>query len=256
MASEPPTPRKPHASSVRPDRTNITVTTATTTTIMRVATIAALLSARAARANPVPAAQDAPLVAARHNTSSSCTFTGAQGYADVVAAKTRCADIVLASLQVPGGVTLDLEGLRDGTTVTFAGTTTWGFAEWAGSLVSVSGTNVTVRGAPGAVLDGRGALWWDGLGNGGGKTKPKFFKANNCKKEPLLVLVASLCCHRDMAIGPQPHREPSIERPFEQVIYLEADWPYLYHACCSDQFSPGLHHHIECTHQLLQHQLQ
>lgn len=38
-----------------------------------------------------------------------------------------------------------------------------------------------MRGAPGAVLDGQGALWWDGVGNGGGtiKTKPKFFKANN-----------------------------------------------------------------------------
>lgn len=37
-----------------------------------------------------------------------------------------------------------------------------------------------MRGAPGAVLDGQGALWWDGVGNGGGtiKTKPKFFKAN------------------------------------------------------------------------------
>lgn len=36
-----------------------------------------------------------------------------------------------------------------------------------------------MRGAAGSVLDGQGALWWDGLGNGGGVTKPKFFKANN-----------------------------------------------------------------------------
>jgi polygalacturonase len=28
-------------------------------------------------------------------------------------------------------------------------------------------------------LDGQGALYWDGLGGSGGKTKPKFFKANN-----------------------------------------------------------------------------
>lgn len=35
-----------------------------------------------------------------------------------------------------------------------------------------------MKGAAGHVLDGQGALWWDGLGNGGGVTKPKFFKAN------------------------------------------------------------------------------
>lgn len=44
----------------------------------------------------------------------------------------------------------------------------------------MSGNNITVKGAPGAVLDGQGALWWDGLGNSGGTLaeKPKFFKAN------------------------------------------------------------------------------
>lgn len=36
-----------------------------------------------------------------------------------------------------------------------------------------------MKGAPGSVLDGQGALWWDELGSNGGKTKPKFFKANN-----------------------------------------------------------------------------
>lgn len=45
-------------------------------------------------------------------------------------------------------------------------------------MFSISGNNITVKGAPGSVLDGQGALWWDGLGNGGGTTKPKFFKAN------------------------------------------------------------------------------
>lgn len=63
--------------------------------------------------------------------------------------------------------------------VIFEGRTTWDYAEWSGSLFSVSGNNITVKGAPDSVLDGQGALWWDGQGNGGGVTKPKFFKANN-----------------------------------------------------------------------------
>jgi polygalacturonase len=69
--------------------------------------------------------------------------------------------------------------------VIFEGTTTFGYAEWSGSLFSVSGTNITVKGAPGSVLDGQGALYWDGLGNGGGVTKPKFFKANNLNNSVL-----------------------------------------------------------------------
>lgn len=62
--------------------------------------------------------------------------------------------------------------------VIFQGRTTWDYAEWEGSLVSISGNNITVKGAPGSILDGQGALWWDGLGGNGGVTKPKFFKAN------------------------------------------------------------------------------
>lgn len=118
------------------------------------------------------------------SNSSSCVFSGTGGYLDAKSKKASCSTIVLSSLTVPGGVTLDLETLNDGTTVIFEGTTTWEFSEWDGPLFSVSGNNITVKGAPGSVLDGQGALWWDGQGNGGGKTKPKFFKANNCKKLP------------------------------------------------------------------------
>jgi polygalacturonase len=41
--------------------------------------------------------------------------------------------------------------------------------------VSVSGTNVTIIGAPGSFFNGN----WDGKGGGGGKKKPKFFQAHN-----------------------------------------------------------------------------
>ncbi|CAN8096193.1 unnamed protein product [Discula destructiva] len=151
---------------------------------MHATIFAALLSASFALASPTaPAGKDAVL---KRLENASCTFSGSSGYASVVATKlSSCSAITLSSLQVPAGKTLNLEGLSDGTTVTFEGTTTWGFAEWSGPLFSVSGNSITVKGAPGSVLDGQGALWWDGLGNSGGKTKPKFFKANNLNNSVL-----------------------------------------------------------------------
>ena len=110
--------------------------------------------------------------------ADSCTFSGSLGYSSASVSKGSCSTIVLSSLQVPGGTTLDLEDLNDRTTVVFEGTTTFGYAEWEGSLFSVSGNSITVIGAEGSVLDGQGALYWDGQGGGGGVTKPKFFKAN------------------------------------------------------------------------------
>jgi polygalacturonase len=55
--------------------------------------------------------------------------------------------------------------------VIFEGTTTWGYEEWAGPLFAVSGTDITVTQASGAVLNGEGS--------NGGKTKPKFFQAHS-----------------------------------------------------------------------------
>ena len=107
---------------------------------------------------------------------ASCTFTTA---AAAASGKKSCTNIVLNGITVPAGTTLDLTGLTSGTTVTFQGTTTFGYKEWAGPLISVSGTNIHVNGASGSVIDGKGASWWDGKGSNGGKTKPKFFYAHS-----------------------------------------------------------------------------
>lgn len=61
--------------------------------------------------------------------------------------------------------------------VVFKGTITWGYKEWVGPLLRISGDKITIDGA-GATLDGDGARWWDGMGGNGGKTKPKFFAAH------------------------------------------------------------------------------
>ena len=46
-------------------------------------------------------------------------------------------------------------------------------------MISVSGSDITVTGATGHVIDFNGAKWWDGKGSNGGKTKPKAFYAHS-----------------------------------------------------------------------------
>ncbi|KAF7982526.1 hypothetical protein HWV62_28144 [Athelia sp. TMB] len=62
------------------------------------------------------------------------------------------------------GVTLDLTGLVSGTTVNLRGDVSFAVSYWAGPLLKI--------GAASHVLDGLGASYWDGLGGGGGVTKP------------------------------------------------------------------------------------
>ncbi|RAO70499.1 uncharacterized protein BHQ10_006511 [Talaromyces amestolkiae] len=119
------------------------------------------------------------------NRAASCTFSGSSGAASASKSKTSCSTIVLSNVAVPSGTTLDLTGLNSGTKVIFEGTTTFGYKEWSGPLVSVSGTDITVEGASGAVLNGDGSRWWDGEGSNGGKTKPKFFYAHSLKSSSI-----------------------------------------------------------------------
>lgn len=77
---------------------------------------------------------------------------------DVASAKASYTSITISSMAVPAGKTLDLTGLKTGTTVTFTGTTTFAYLEWVGPLVSVSGTDITVTGS--GTLDGKGASYW------------------------------------------------------------------------------------------------
>lgn len=112
------------------------------------------------------------------NTCSSesvCTFTDAHS---VRTGKNSCSIIILDNIEVPAGETLDLTGLNKGTTVIFSGTTSFGYKEWEGPLISMSGDSIIVKQAPGGRISGGGERWWDGQGGNGGKTKPMFFHAN------------------------------------------------------------------------------
>ncbi|KAF4975742.1 hypothetical protein FZEAL_7519 [Fusarium zealandicum] len=128
----------------------------------------------AALAGSAVAAPTAP----HTNVTSACTFSGPNGASKASAAQASCATMVLSNVAVPAGETLDLGKLKDGTHVIFKGETTWGYKEWSGPLLLIGGNKITVEGAKGAILNGDGARWWDGLGANGGKTKPKFFWAH------------------------------------------------------------------------------
>ncbi|KAM3068331.1 hypothetical protein ACMFMG_009470 [Clarireedia jacksonii] len=137
--------------------------------------LGALSSLVAAAPAPAPAPTAAPNLEERATT---CTFSGSGGASSASKSKTSCSTIILSALAVPSGTTLDLTGLNKGTTVIFEGNTSFGYEEWAGPLVSVSGTDITVTQTTGAYLDGLGGKYWDGEGSNGGKTKPKFFYAH------------------------------------------------------------------------------
>ncbi|KUJ08968.1 endopolygalacturonase [Mollisia scopiformis] len=141
-------------------------------TLGLVLTTASVLTVASPLPQPASELNDAPTKVKR----ATCTFTAA---AAAIASKKSCSQITLSNIAVPAGTTLDLTGLASGTEVIFSGTTTFGYEEWSGPLISVSGSGITVNGASGSKIDGGGARWWDGEGSNGGKTKPKFFYAHS-----------------------------------------------------------------------------
>lgn len=172
------------------------------------------VAAKSALASPAPVAAPEPTPApspkeverAIEARAATCKFTGSLGYSSASKSKSSCSTIILDALTVPAGVTLDMTGLPDDTTVIFQGETTFEYKEWSGPLFAVSGTNIKVAGESSgtSILNGNGAVrrlphpcgrpcggypslrptdqeqsYWDGEGSNGGKTKPKFFQAHD-----------------------------------------------------------------------------
>lgn len=123
--------------------------------------------------------------------ADSCSFSGSDGWSKAIDNKKSCSTITLTDIEVPAGETLDLSNLKKGTNVVFKGTTTFGYKEWKGPLVRVSGDDITVDGTD-ATLDGDGSRWWDTKGTNGGKKKPKFFYAHKMTNSVIKGIVSLL----------------------------------------------------------------
>ncbi|XP_018324490.1 probable endopolygalacturonase B [Agrilus planipennis] len=132
------------------------------------------------------------------SATPECTLTG-NSLENVTSVLTTCKEISIANLQVPAGETLALHAQND-SIITFEGNITFGYKEMFGYLIIIRGNNITVVGAPGHLIDGGGARWWDGLGGNGGKSKPMFiqFRLKNSLVKGLNVKNSPQHCLRIM----------------------------------------------------------
>lgn len=88
-------------------------------TLLTSAVLTALVTAVVASPGPVaaPAITPGPDIAKALAKRATCTFSGSSGYSLASVSQKDCATIVLDSLTVPGGETLNLSELEDDTTV-------------------------------------------------------------------------------------------------------------------------------------------
>ncbi|KAL7005412.1 hypothetical protein EMMF5_004966 [Cystobasidiomycetes sp. EMM_F5] len=87
----------------------------------------------------------------------SCTVTS---FSAIPAAVANCTSITLQDIAVPGGSSLNLTGLKTGSIVNFAGTTSFGFANASYDMITVSNAmNVTIQATSGGLINGNGQAW-------------------------------------------------------------------------------------------------
>ncbi|CAG8974828.1 hypothetical protein HYALB_00000442 [Hymenoscyphus albidus] len=109
----------------------------------------------------------------RATLATPCVCTD---YSQIAPAIQACSSITLSNIHAPVSSTISLMQLKPGTTITFAGTTTFGITENSQFRpIQISGSNVTIKGEKGCVIDGGGPDYWDGLGSNGGLPKPGQF---------------------------------------------------------------------------------
>nr|ADU33363.2 endopolygalacturonase [Leptinotarsa decemlineata] len=134
------------------------------------------------------------------DVGASCTITKFNQVSSVL---NSCTNVVVKNLVVDAGQTLKLF-LKAGATLTFEGTTTFAYAEWKGPLIWIKGNGITVIGAQGHKLDGRGEKWWDGKGDGG-KVKPQFMFIQATGGSVLKNINMYNCPHQCVGISDSDH---------------------------------------------------
>ncbi|PWY91494.1 endopolygalacturonase D [Aspergillus sclerotioniger CBS 115572] len=153
------------APPVAATRTSAAATTFQTTAVrVAVSTSAAAATTQA----PVPVQSSVA-----GNGGTTCTVTE---YASISSAVASCSNILLSNVYAPASSTIDLTGLQTGAAVIFAGETTFGdtYDDDFDPIV-ISGTDLTITGEEGHVINGNGEAYWDGEGSNGGQDKPDHF---------------------------------------------------------------------------------
>ncbi|KAL4773503.1 pectin lyase fold/virulence factor [Aspergillus nidulans var. acristatus] len=90
-----------------------------------------------------------------------CTCTE---YSQIPSAVASCTSIVLSDIAAPNGPAIDLSNLQTRTTVTFDGLPTFGFTNSSSfKPVTIGGKDTAITATEGAVVDGNGQAYWDGL---------------------------------------------------------------------------------------------
>ncbi|RLN31459.1 hypothetical protein BBJ28_00024369, partial [Nothophytophthora sp. Chile5] len=100
--------------------------------------------------------------------ASSCTLSGTYKSGTDISS---CSTVSIGTLTVPAGVTLDLSKAKTGAAIKITGTVTFGEKKWAGPLVLLGGSDLTVSGT--GTLDGQGAWYWK---QGTSISRPVFFR--------------------------------------------------------------------------------
>ncbi|KAG8806635.1 hypothetical protein FRC18_006001, partial [Serendipita sp. 400] len=118
----------------------------------------------------LPAALASPVTPDIVPRATSCTI---KTYTDAINLSS-CTSITIAAQTVPAGQSLNVTGLKDGTTVTLSGDISFGTGvHWTGTLFTLSGGKISFNGN-GHTINGNGAYYWDGQGTNGGVDKPKY----------------------------------------------------------------------------------
>lgn len=106
------------------------------------------------------------------DAQTACTASVYSQIAPCVASSTA---IVLNNIYAPSESSIDLTKVKAGTTITFAGKTTFGFTNASTfEPIKLGGSRITVTAEPGAIIDGNGQAYWDGQGSNGGAPKYVF----------------------------------------------------------------------------------
>ncbi|KAF3934707.1 Polygalacturonase [Dactylellina cionopaga] len=148
--------------------------TATTTTAK------ATTTSKAATTSPKPTTTSTKTTVTTTATKTIAAPAGSclcTAWSQISAAQKSCMTLTLSGIKAPASSAVVLNSLQPSATVIFAGTLSWEKTPSnAFRPLQISGDHLTIKGAPGSVLDGSGPLYWDGLGDGGQPKPGQFSK--------------------------------------------------------------------------------